>query len=69
MIIYTPLCETDVFPVLKEDYPERKCITHHGKLVYVEKLEDGSYELLQLLSTNPHDYLQTDFTPGNVLHM
>lgn len=69
MILYTPLCETDVFPKNEEDYSNRKCVTHQGKLVYVEKQIDGSYQLLQLMSTDPQDYLDSNYTPGNTLSM
>lgn len=67
MILYTPLCETDVFPCDESNYTDRQCVSHNGKLVYVEKLEDGSYQLLQLLSTDPQDYLDTNYMPGNTL--
>lgn len=65
MILYTPLCEMDIFPLEENEWKNRSCMTYEGKLVYVEKLEDGSYELLQLLSTDPEDYLNPQFTPGN----
>lgn len=67
MILYTPLCETDVFPNDDHNYSNRKCVTHQGKLLYVEKTDDGSYQLLQLLSTNPQDYLDANYSPGNTL--
>lgn len=68
MILYTPLCETDVFPI-EQDYSNRKCVTHQGKLLYVERQADGSYQLLQLLSTDPQDYLDTNYSPGNTLSL
>jgi len=66
MIIYTPLCEMEIFPTAEEDYLKRKCVTHEGKLMYVEESEAGSYQLLQLLSTDPQDYLHETYTPGMI---
>jgi len=64
MILYTPLSEADIYP---EDYSEtskRKSVLHEGRLLYVEELEPGSYQLLQLLSTDPQDFLDAKYTPG-----
>lgn len=69
MILYTPLCETDVFPNEEDNYSNRQCVTHQGKLLYVEKTKDGSYQLLQLLSTDPQDFLDENYSPGNTLTM
>ncbi len=67
MILYTPLCHTDVFPADETEQNKRQCVQHDGKLLYVEQLDDGSYELLQLLSTDPQDFLKADYVPGNIL--
>lgn len=67
MILYTPLCQTDIFPNDDSVQDKRQCVTHGGKLLYVEQLNDGSYELLQLLSTDPQDFLNANYTPGNIL--
>lgn len=64
MILYTPLCETDVFPTKNDNMSNRQCVTHHGKMLYVEETEDGSYQLLQLLSTDPQDFLDPNYSPG-----
>lgn len=64
MILYTPLSETDIFPTSEDTYNKRCCVTHNGKMLYVEETSSGSYELLQLLSTDPHDFMDTTFNPG-----
>ncbi|WP_099158154.1 YlzJ-like family protein [Virgibacillus ndiopensis] len=66
MILYTPLSETDIFPYSEEAFKSRQCVTYQGKEMYVEQSEDGSYQLLQLLSTDPQDFLDDRFTPGTV---
>lgn len=63
MILYTPLCQEDIFNQ-KEDFSEHKFINYQGRLVQVLEEEDGSYNLIQLYSTNPQDYLLDQFKPG-----
>src|SRR5699024_12343445 len=67
MILYTPLCHTDVFPADETEQNKRQCVQHDGKLLYVEQLDDGSYELLQLLSSDPQDFLKADYVQGKIL--
>lgn len=64
MILYTPLSETDIFPTDPAAYEKRKFITHEGRSLYVEQTTDGSYQLLQLLSTDPQDFLKITYQPG-----
>ena len=63
MVLYTPLCQSDIFPD-DDSHSNRECITYQGKTLYVEENKDGSYELLQLMSTDPQDFLNTSFSPG-----
>ncbi|WP_026906176.1 YlzJ-like family protein [Paucisalibacillus globulus] len=67
MILYTPLSETDIFPTADNVYTNRKCITYEGKTVFVEKNNNGEYQLVQLLSTDPQDYLNDMYTPGSII--
>lgn len=68
MIIYTPLSETDVFPTSEnEQMSNRHLISYQGKMMYVEQLDDGSYQLLQLMSTDPQDYLNEQYSPGTII--
>ncbi|HLR80188.1 MAG TPA: YlzJ-like family protein [Bacillota bacterium] len=67
MILYTPLSETDIFPQIQDDYTNRHCVQYKGKRCYVKKQTDGTYQLLQLLSTDPNDFLNGNFAPGEVL--
>lgn len=67
MILYTPLCETDVFPIHEADYANYEYVSYEGKLLYVEKQADGSYQLIQLISTDPQDYLNKAYQPGTLL--
>lgn len=67
MILYTPLSESDIFPDTNEVFSKRQYVSHAGRELYVEQLEDGSYKLLQLLSTNPQDFLDATYSPGTIL--
>lgn len=67
MILYTPLSTTDIFPHENETTAKRQCVSHQGRSLFVEQKEDGSYELLQLLSTDPQDFLNSNYVPGTIL--
>lgn len=65
MILYTPLSHFEIYPTAEEQDKFRH-VSHQGKMLYVKQIDDGSYEILQLLSTNPQDFLDTSYTPGNI---
>lgn len=64
-MLYTPLDVTDIYPADEEKLKKRQCVTCNGKTLFVEEKDSGQYELLQLLSTDPKDFMDTTFTPGN----
>lgn len=64
MVHYTPLHPMDIFPTESSPY---KLITYAGKSVYVQEAEAGQLQLIQLVSTDPADYLNPLFTPGTKL--
>lgn len=65
MILYTPLSQEDIFP--DEGIHNRKFISYQGKTLCVDQLENGTYSLIQLLSTDPKDFLDPTLTPGSIL--
>jgi hypothetical protein len=67
MILYTPLSESDIFPTAENVYSNRQCITYEGRTCFVEKNSNGEYQIIQLLSTDPQDYLNQKYTPGTIL--
>ncbi|MFC4557179.1 YlzJ-like family protein [Virgibacillus kekensis] len=67
MILYTPLSPNDIFPSEEKDFNNRQCVNYNGKQLYVEQTEDGGYRLLQLLSTDPQDFMNSDYNPGTIL--
>lgn len=66
VVLYTPLVESDIFPQSEED--KRKFITYEGRTIRVSQIESGDYQIEQLLSTNPQDYLNMNFAPGTLIH-
>ncbi|HLR01551.1 MAG TPA: YlzJ-like family protein [Virgibacillus sp.] len=64
-MLYTPLDVNDIYPTDKQKMAKRQCVTCKGKTLYVEEKDNGQYELLQLLSTDPNDFMDTRYTPGN----
>jgi hypothetical protein len=67
MILYTPIASEDIYPQSDETFSNRHCVSYQGRNLYVEQLNDGSYELLQLLSTDPEDFLNTSYVPGTII--
>lgn len=65
MVHYTPLDYTDIYPV---EESEQTLISYEGKSLYVKQNERGEMQLVQLLSTDPQDFLNESFSPGTVLH-
>ncbi|MUV39902.1 hypothetical protein JNUCC1_03786 [Lentibacillus sp. JNUCC-1] len=68
MILYTPLSETDIFPADEKAMAKRAFLSHQGRTCYTEKQDDGSYLVLQLLSTDPNDFLDGSFLPGTIIN-
>lgn len=66
MILYTPLSTSDIFPEEDEDFSSHKFVSFQGKKLYVKETDKGTYQLVQLLSTDPQDYLNDNYTPGNI---
>lgn len=67
MILYTPLSESDIFDQAENTTSSQQFISYQGRTCCVEQGEDGSYEMIQLLSTDPNDFLNEQFSPGNVI--
>lgn len=68
MILYTPMSPHDVFPTEESQASnQRHVISYEGKMVYVQQKTNNNYEILQLMSTNPDDYMHEHFQPGTLL--
>ncbi|MEQ6375384.1 YlzJ-like family protein [Bacillaceae bacterium S4-13-58] len=67
MIHYSPLPYEDIYPQSMESYDKIQMIQINGKLVLAERLEDGSYRIIRLLSTDPQHFLDGSVEPGTIM--
>lgn len=66
MILWTPMQLELVLEGLEEMCPPRYSqVTRRGVPMLVERTADGQQRIARLLSTNPADYLNLEYTPGN----
>lgn len=65
MILYTPMQLELVLAGLEQmDHSSDRKVTINGVPAIVRKNSSGKEEIVQLLSTNPHDYLRQELSPG-----
>lgn len=65
MILWTPMQLELVLEGLEDmRHPRYSEISYQGVPMLVEKTQDGRSRVARLLSTNPSDYLNVQYTPG-----
>lgn len=64
MILYTVLSYDDIFP---SEIKSEELVVYNGRQCFVKKHSENAYELVQLLSTNPNDFLCEEFRPGTII--
>lgn len=65
MILYTPMQLELVLAGLDQmDHSSDRKVTIEGVPAIVRKNSAGKEEIVQLLSTNPNDYLRKNLSPG-----
>lgn len=68
MILWTPMqMELVLEGIEKMTAPDYCQISYQGVPMLVEKTDGGRKRIARLLSTNPADYLNTDYSPGKYL--
>jgi hypothetical protein len=67
MILYTPLSDTDIFPEDQLNYTKHQMLSVNGVSVQAESLENGAYRIVQVLSTDPQDFMKSDLAPGTII--
>ncbi|MDQ0299191.1 hypothetical protein J2S78_001611 [Salibacterium salarium] len=66
MILYTPLGIESIFPPDEKGWENIRTIPiTHGSLT-IEKSEDGTWTIVGMNSSNPHDYMDPNYQPGSV---
>lgn len=64
MILYTPLSSYDVFPVDNNVQAIHQVVSLGGKSLYVKQMDEQQLEIVQILSTDPKDFLNKNLQPG-----
>lgn len=64
MILYTMMPEELVFPIDMSIYDKQKIVQMNGVPVVVSENAQKQYEVVRLLSTNPQDFLNEQYCPG-----
>ncbi|MDP3487142.1 MAG: YlzJ-like family protein [Bacillota bacterium] len=66
MVLYTIVPEEIVFQS-KEEICASQEIVYNGKRVLVQPIDFKSFKIVQLISSDPSDFLLTDFQPGSII--
>ena len=66
MVLYTPLDHHDIFEEEEEEY---QMSMYRGRMVSSRTDEMGKQRIVRLLSTDPADYLATEFSQGKLYQM
>jgi hypothetical protein len=64
MILYTVMPTDLVYPTEDQEFTQQKMIVYKGIPMIVAEMEDRSYQVIRLLSTDPQHYLESSCHPG-----
>lgn len=67
MILYTTMPQELIFQENNDAYLKQTIIEVNGLSLVVEPISNDQCRVVQLLSTNPNDFLNNAFAPGSVL--
>ncbi|MFE4042016.1 YlzJ-like family protein [Priestia megaterium] len=68
MILYTMMPQELIFQQsYQQEQSQPKLINHNGIPVIVEENEQKQQQIVRVLSTNPQDYLNENYYPGQIL--
>jgi len=67
MIIYTTMPPELIFQENNEAFERQSIIEINGLSLVVEPLSNNQCRVVQVLSTNPYDFLNEAYTPGAIL--
>ncbi len=67
MIYWTPLELDQVFNGWDQLTNTSLVIQHEGRLLEIEPLGNGVGKITRLISSDPNDYLQLKFSPGELI--
>lgn len=53
----------------QQTYPTQSLLQFKGVSIVIEKVNMDDYKIVRLLSTNPSDFLDESFSPGNIISL
>ncbi|OEF98668.1 YlzJ-like family protein [Desulfuribacillus alkaliarsenatis] len=68
MIIYTPLPIESVLNQTDIEEPNYTEMDYQGKKVIVESIDSYQAKIVRLISSNPNDFLNANYTPGKIIY-
>ncbi|MDV2580659.1 YlzJ-like family protein [Alkalibacillus haloalkaliphilus] len=69
MIIYTPLLEQEIFEDEEQHESFHWLNVNHATVKLRRDVENNSFEIVHMTSTNPSDYLQKHLQPGSIYYL
>jgi len=69
MILYTMMPQEFIYPISENDYNKQKIVDINGVSLIVEETSLRNYQVIRVLSTNPNDFLNDLYTPGNKVNI
>ena len=66
MLLYTPLPINTIMEGYDSEITIEE-IKYNGVTMQVEVLDNKSYKIIRIISSNPYDYLQPELQPGNII--
>lgn len=66
MILYTTLSHEDIFPQ-EHNTNAVQYVKYKDCSICVESLDDGTFQIVHIQSTNPEHFLDAQYQPGNVV--
>ncbi|WP_088105147.1 YlzJ-like family protein [Halalkalibacter urbisdiaboli] len=67
MILYTMMPHEMIFPQEEQAYSTYQTIPCEDGQLIVEQLNASQYKVVRLISGNPMNYLNKNYTPGTII--
>ncbi|TSB46462.1 YlzJ-like family protein [Alkalicoccobacillus porphyridii] len=67
MILYTMMPQEEIFPPDEEAFKQQLHLPIEGGSLIVQRLDEGRYKVVQLISGNPSLYLHPQYSPGAIV--
>ncbi|NPV42941.1 MAG: hypothetical protein HPY70_02995 [Firmicutes bacterium] len=69
MIYYAAIPIELVFENIENNYPNFQEIDCNGVKLIVEPFKFNSWKIVRIISSNPYDYMNPLYQPGNIINL